>query len=91
MASELAEIEGVSRPAISRILNALEGLGLVRRERSIEDRRRVQVHATAAGHELMEAGRRRRVTRIAAELEGLSAKDLATLDRATRALQKLDG
>ena len=57
MASQLAEIEMVSRPAITRTLNALEALELVRRERSTEDRRRLLVHATDRGRELMEAGR----------------------------------
>ena len=90
-ASELAEIEMVSRPAITRTLNALEQLGLVRRERSTEDRRRILVHASDRGHELMEAGRRRRVERITRELEQLSETDLAGLDRATRALEELQG
>ena len=91
VASELAEIEMVSRPAITRTLNALEELGLVRRERSTSDRRRVLVHTTTRGRELIERGRRRRVERITRELERLSKTDLATLERATRALEELDG
>lgn len=91
MAGELAEIEMVSRPAITRILNALEKLGLVRRERSSEDRRRVLVEATDRGRDLVEGRRRRRVERIALELEQLSRSDLATLATATKALEKLDG
>lgn len=89
-ASELARIEMVSRPAISRIVNALEDAGQVRRERSASDRRTWMIHATDAGRRVVEAGRERRVRRIAAELAGLTGEDLDTLDAATRLLDELD-
>lgn len=89
-ASELADIEMVSRPAISRIVNALEKTGQVRRERSASDRRSWLIHATDAGRRVVEGGRERRVRRIAAELAGLTREELGSLDAATRALEKLD-
>lgn len=89
--SELAAIEMVSRPAITRTLNALEDDGLVVRRRSDSDRRVLRVHATAKGEKLMETGRERRVRRIAGELESLSREELAVLDTATRALELLGG
>lgn len=89
-ASELADIEKVSRPAITRIVNALEEAGQVRRERSESDRRSWQIHATDAGCRIVEQGRERRVRRIAAELEGLTGEELGTLDAATRLLDSLD-
>lgn len=89
-ASELADIEQVSRPAITRILNALEDAGLVRRERSRSDRRVTKVHATARGRRLMEAGRARRIGRIASGLESLTAAQLELLSEASKLLASLD-
>lgn len=87
--SRLAEVEMVSRPAITKAVNALVDLGLARRERSDSDRRRVLVHATGKGRRLMEEGRRRRVEVIAGLLEGLGRRDLEAVDRAAKALAGL--
>ena len=89
-ASELARAEMVSRPAITRILKSLEELGLVKRETDKEDRRQVVVRATDKGRRIMEAGRRRRVARIAAELSGLADAELALVDQATKILSSLE-
>ena len=80
--SQLAEIEQVSRPAISRSVKALTEAGLVRRERSPSDRRSVTIHPTDRGRRLMEQGRRRRLERIAVDLEKLDDKALQALARA---------
>jgi DNA-binding MarR family transcriptional regulator len=77
--SRLAEIEQVSPPAVTKTVTALEAAGLVRRERSNEDRRVVRVAATPAGRRLLERGRAARVRMIAALLDGVPAGDLATL------------
>lgn len=87
-ASELADIEMVSRPAITRIVNALESSGHVRRERSERDRRVWLIHVTAKGRQAMEIARERRVRRISVELDGLTREELATLDEATRTLER---
>jgi DNA-binding MarR family transcriptional regulator len=87
--SELAQLEMVSPPAISRILTALETLGLARRQRKAGDARQVFVSATAKGRKLMEAGRKRRLERIAHGLAPLAAKDIALLESATKLLQSL--
>lgn len=84
----LAEIEQVSRPAISRSVKALVDDGLVRRERDRRDRRSVTAHATAEGRRLMEAGRRARLSRIAAALEGLSSSNLERLARTAEKLER---
>lgn len=88
-ASELADIEQVSRPAITRTLNALQAAGLVRRDRSASDRRVITVHATAKGRRLMEAGRARRVGRIASSLDHLNATQLTLLSEASKLLEDL--
>ena len=61
-------------------------LKLVRREADPRDGRRVVVEATAKGRRLIEAARRRRIERIAADLSPLNAKELAVVDAATRIL-----
>ena len=89
-ASELARTEMVSRPAITRILKSLEELGLVKREIDKKDRRHVLIRSTGKGRRVMEAGRRRRVARIAVELSSLDAAELGLVDEATKALGTLE-
>jgi DNA-binding MarR family transcriptional regulator len=84
----LAEIEQVSRPAISRMATALSQAGLIRTERSKSDRRSVTASATREGRELMEAGRRGRLERIAAVLDGLEVDELDVLTRAATILDQ---
>lgn len=88
---DLARAEQVSRPAISRTVKALVEAGLVRRKRDERDRRIVTAHATARGRRLMETGRRRRLERIAAGLQHLSAADLRQLEQAAEILERSSG
>ncbi len=88
---QLADGELVSRPAISRIVSALEDAGLARRKKTASDRRLVLVHATAKGRTLMEAARKRRLETIAAELAGLEGSALSALERAGPVLESLGG
>jgi len=50
--SELAEDTWKDKPTITRILDSLEGRGLVVRGRDPSDRRRYRIHLTMAGSEL---------------------------------------
>ena len=88
--SELAELELVSPPAVSRILNGLEADGLAARERMEEDRRYVRVIASAKGKRLLEAARARRLERIAGRLEGLTGEELRVLQAAANILERLE-
>jgi DNA-binding MarR family transcriptional regulator len=54
-AAELAAEAGVSAPTATRILDALERRGIIRRERARDDRRAVLVTLTAAGRALLRA------------------------------------
>ena len=58
--SSLAELLGVTRGAMTRLVDGLEGRGYVARVRSAEDRRRVAVRLTAEGR--AEAERLRALT-----------------------------
>lgn len=83
---QLAAIEMVSAPAVTKALNALHALGLVRRRRGTADRRQVLVAATARGRRLLQESRRRRIERIARRLERLDAAELDAVHEALRVL-----
>jgi DNA-binding MarR family transcriptional regulator len=80
--SELADAEQVTRATISRIVDGLEEAGLARRAPSASDGRSVRVDATARGRRVLQRARRRRIDRLVEELRGLSARELALLERA---------
>lgn len=88
---EIAELELVSPPAVSRILNGLEEDGFVVRERMEEDRRYVRVVATTEGKRLVDGARARRLVRMAARLGALSDEELTALQTATEILERLEG
>jgi DNA-binding MarR family transcriptional regulator len=80
--TRIAEVERVSPPAITKLVDALESAGLVSRNRSTEDRRVVMVEATPAGRRVLERGRTARVRLIANLLDGATPDELGTLERA---------
>lgn len=88
---ELAAAEAVTPATMSRIVGALVELGLVRRAVDRADRRVVRVRATAAGVRLLEAGRRRRIEAVTKLMAGLSAEDVALLERAVGVLERMLG
>lgn len=89
--TEIAELEQVSVPAVSRILKGLEQDGLVTRERMEEDRRFVRVVASGEGRRLMEDARARRLERMAVLLSPLDDRELGVLQTATEILEQLEG
>lgn len=86
---DLAEAEQVTPATISRLVTGLESGGLVRRVPHPHDGRVLLVEATPEGRALLEAGRRRRVRVLAAELEALGPEDRAALARAATILEAL--
>jgi DNA-binding MarR family transcriptional regulator len=87
--SRLAEAEQVRPPTVSRLIKELEADGLIEREADAGDRRVQRVRATAKGRRLLDSGRRRRVARLAAEMERLSPAEQRLLERAARLLERL--
>src|SRR5687768_2165918 len=67
----LAAAEQVQPPTMTRIVTALESVGLVRREPSPEDRRSIWICATDAGRHLLAEGRARRTGSLARQLAAL--------------------
>ena len=86
---ELARMEQVSLPTMTRLAAALTKAGFVRRSADPDDRRFVYLEATRTGIALLEEGRRRRVRRLSAMLEGLSARELTACRSALGALRRV--
>lgn len=86
---DLAAAEQVRPPTASRTVSALEDEDLVRRVPDPADRRVQMVEATPSGRRLLEEGRRRRVARLARDLEELDREALDVLTRAAELLEKI--
>jgi DNA-binding MarR family transcriptional regulator len=86
---ELAAIEQVKPPSITRIVAALEEEGLVTRAVSDEDRRAARVALTTEGKQALARVRRRRDAWLAQRLAELDADEVDALVRALPALEKL--
>jgi DNA-binding MarR family transcriptional regulator len=76
----LAQAEQVRPPTMSQLVAELERRGLAQRKPL--DRRSIQVSVTEKGRRLMEAGRKRRLARLAASLAHFPAAKLALLHEA---------
>jgi DNA-binding MarR family transcriptional regulator len=86
---ELAAEEGISAPSLSGHVDRLEAVGLLRRVRSTEDRRRVGLELTPEGQALLKRVRARRTTWLAARVELLTNEERERLDAALPALHAL--
>ena len=86
---ELAAIEQVKPPTMSRIVAALQEAGLISRKISGEDARAIQLAATEKGRRLMLAGRQRRTDLLAAMLAHSTPSELETLRAAAERIQQL--
>ena len=87
--SELAMLELVRSPTMSRIVDGLVRNKLVQRVENAADRRMVRVSATPKGEKLMLAGKDRRVKALASRFESLTAADLNTLHTAAQLMLRL--
>ena len=86
--SELATIEQVKAPTMTRMIDALERARLVTRAQDAGDRRKFSIAASAAGVRLMQQGRARRVAALAQMLARLDRKQQATLEQALAILEQ---
>jgi DNA-binding MarR family transcriptional regulator len=76
----LAAAEQVKPPTMSQLVAELERLGLVTRRPL--DRRSQEIALTGKGRQLMAAGRRRRLARLAAALDRLTPEQIDRLAQA---------
>ena len=87
----LAELEAVQPPSMTRIVAKLEELGLVARVTDDADRRVARVSVTPAAEELLADVRTRRNELLAQRLVDLQPEELAALQAALPALERLAG
>ncbi|HJS69418.1 MAG TPA: MarR family transcriptional regulator [Gaiellaceae bacterium] len=85
----LADLEGVSTPAMSAYVDRLEAAGLVARHRSEQDRRRVELEVTETGLRILRSARSRRTAWLADRLRRLEPEELDRIEAALPALNKL--
>jgi DNA-binding MarR family transcriptional regulator len=86
---ELAAVERVRPPTMTRIVAALEEAGLVERQPDQHDRRVTRVRVSAAGDAFAARTRARRNAFLAARLAELDRADLDALTRAVGVLERL--
>ncbi len=87
--NDLAARERMSPPAMTKQVNGLEQLGLVKRTPSLSDRRRVGLTLTEEGHRVLRRVRSRRTAWLAQRLGRLSADELAAIEAAVEPLSRL--
>jgi len=89
--TELARLEQVKPPTMTKVITGLEAVGLVRRRADPADARAVRLEATARGTKLLQEGRRRRVDRLAAALRALTADEVNVLAAAATIIERVSG
>ena len=87
--SEIAEIERVKRPSITRTLGCLEREGLIERAADPADGRSSLVSVNAAGRERLRRLRGRKNAYLARRMRDLSAEEVETLERAAEILERM--
>ncbi|WP_203338538.1 MarR family winged helix-turn-helix transcriptional regulator [Nocardioides limicola] len=88
---ELAAVEHVRPPSMTRTVAALEAAGFVVRGPHPTDGRQVVVSITDAGQAVIEAERRRRDAWLAQRLAGLTDDEREVLRRAIPIIERLAG
>jgi len=86
---ELARLERISVPGMSKFVSRLEEAGLVMRTPLGTDRRRVGLTLTENGNRVLRSVKSRRTAWLAARLRTLDDEQLETLDRAVEPLSLL--
>jgi DNA-binding MarR family transcriptional regulator len=86
---DIAAAEGVSAPTATRVVGAIEKLGLVARTDDSEDRRATRVAVTAAGRAALRRIRSNRTAFLQQRLQRLDEHDLAVLRAALPVLTAL--
>ena len=85
----LAAAEGVAAPTMTRLVDGLEGDGLVRRRPDPTDARGVLVEPTATGKRILTKGRQQRVRTLAEGLAGLTSEELADIRRGAELIERV--
>jgi DNA-binding MarR family transcriptional regulator len=86
---ELARLERMSVPGMSKFISRLEEAGLVARASVEGDQRRVGLSLTPAGHKVLRSVKSRRTAWLAARLGQLEPEQLDAIDAAIEPLAQL--
>lgn len=86
---ELAAIEQVAPPTVTKVVGKLEDAGLVERENDDSDRRICRVSLSDAGRRRLDSDRKRRRAWLTGQLERLDADELERLDAAVEIIERL--
>ncbi|MCA2190033.1 MarR family transcriptional regulator [Nonomuraea cavernae] len=86
---ELAELEKVQPPSMTRVVAALEARGLLSRSPHPTDRRQVTVTVTEEAQRLLKEERRRKEAWLTRQLKELTPQERAILRQAAPILEKL--
>jgi DNA-binding MarR family transcriptional regulator len=87
--SEIAEIERVKRPTITRTLGCLEREGLIDRTTDPADGRSSLVSVNGTGRERLRRLRGRKNAYLARRMRDLSPEEVETLERAAEILERM--
>ncbi len=87
--TELARAEQVTPATMSRLVSAMEGEGLVRREPDPDDARAVRLHATAKARRILERGRAERTRFLDSLFGGLTAREREIVGEAAEIVDRL--
>jgi DNA-binding MarR family transcriptional regulator len=86
---ELAAVERMSGPGMSKFIHKLEDAGLVQRAPVEGDQRRVGLSLTPAGHKVLRSVKSKRTAWLASRLRQLEPEQLEALDAALEPLAHL--
>jgi DNA-binding MarR family transcriptional regulator len=86
---ELAAHERVQPPSMTRVVVALEGMGLVTRSPHPTDGRQVVIDLTGAADDLLDAEAQAREAWLSSRLQELTAEERAVLREASAIMDKL--
>jgi DNA-binding MarR family transcriptional regulator len=87
--SEIADIERVKRPTITRTLGCLEREGLIDRSQDPNDKRSALVAVNGAGRERLRRLRKRKNAYLARRMRDLTDEEVETLERAAEILERM--
>jgi len=87
--SELAKLERVRRPTVTRTLGCLEREGLIARTPDPADGRSALVSVNPAGRERLRRLRGRKNAYLARRMRDLTDEEVETLERATEILERM--
>lgn len=87
--SDLAALERVKRPTVTRTVNELAEMGFVARDSDPADGRGVVLRATGIGLRVLAEGQARRTRPLGQALDALSAEERAELSRAADLIEQV--